>query len=47
MLRYTEDMTYDEIARYLDVSLSTVKSRLRNAKRALQGMLEVLRSSES
>ncbi len=47
MLRYTEDMTYNAIAAYLDVPLSTVQSRLRNAKRALKGMLDTLRPSGS
>ena len=46
MLRYTEDMAYEQIGAYLDVPLSTVKSRLRNAKRALEGMLDTLRPPE-
>jgi RNA polymerase sigma-70 factor (ECF subfamily) len=40
MLRYVEDMTYDQIAAYLDVSASTVRGRLYTAKQAVRGMLE-------
>jgi RNA polymerase sigma-70 factor (ECF subfamily) len=39
MLRYGEDMTYDQIAEYLDVPSSTVQGRLRRAKQALREML--------
>ena len=39
MLRYGEDMTYDQMAAYLDVPASTVQGRLRRAKRALRDML--------
>lgn len=39
MLRYGEDMTYDQIADYLDVPSTTVQGRLRRAKRALREML--------
>lgn len=39
MLRYGEDMTYDQIAEYLDVPPSTVQGRLRRARRALREML--------
>jgi RNA polymerase sigma-70 factor (ECF subfamily) len=39
MLRYGEDMTYDQIAEYLDVPPSTVQGRLRRAKQGLREML--------
>ena len=40
MLRYIEDMTYDQIGAYLAVPCSTVRGRLYTAKRALRGLLE-------
>ena len=40
MLRYAEDMTYDQIAAYVGVPASTVRGRLRIAKEALRGLLE-------
>jgi len=36
MLRYFQDLKYDEIARYLDIPISTVKIRLYRAKRELK-----------
>jgi RNA polymerase sigma-70 factor (ECF subfamily) len=39
MLRYGEDMSYDQVADYLDVPPSTVQGRLRRAKRALKAVL--------
>ena len=39
MLRYAEDMTYDQIAAYLDVPPSTVRGRLYTAKQALNKVL--------
>jgi len=42
MLRYSEDMSYEAIGAYLDVPLSTVRSRLFKAKRALGDMLNSL-----
>jgi len=40
MLRYTEDMSYDQMARYLDVPPSTVRGRLHHAKLALKQALK-------
>jgi RNA polymerase sigma-70 factor, ECF subfamily len=40
VLRYVEDMTYDEIARVVGCQVGTVRSRLHYAKRALRGLLE-------
>ena len=42
MLRYGEDMTYGQMAEYLDVPPSTVQGRLRRGKRALREMLGAL-----
>ena len=39
MLRYGQDMTYAQVADYLDIPPTTVQSRLRRAKRALKEML--------
>jgi len=39
ILRYQQDLSYDEIAQVLGVSLGTVKSRLFNAHRKLKGAL--------
>jgi len=35
MLRYAQDLTYEQMAAYLDVPASTVRGRLHTAKRAL------------
>jgi len=43
MLRYAQDLTYDQIAVYLDVPPSTVRGRLHTAKRALGEALAGLR----
>ena len=40
VLRYLEDMTYEEIARVVGCRVGTVRSRLHYAKRALRGVLE-------
>ena len=42
LLRYLEDMSYEQIAEYLDVPVSTVRGRLHKAKRALKRMLQTL-----
>jgi RNA polymerase sigma-70 factor (ECF subfamily) len=46
MLRYAGEMSYEEMARYLDVPVTTVETRLHRAKRALKDMLKTLDSSE-
>ena len=40
MLRYTEDMSYEQMAGYLDVPPSTVRGRLHHAKLALKQALK-------
>jgi RNA polymerase sigma-70 factor (ECF subfamily) len=40
VLRFLEDMTYEDIASVTGCQLGTVKSRLHYAKRALRGVLE-------
>jgi RNA polymerase sigma-70 factor (ECF subfamily) len=40
VLRYIEDMSYDEIARVVGCQVGTVRSRLHYARRALRGVLE-------
>jgi RNA polymerase sigma-70 factor (ECF subfamily) len=40
VLRYVEDMSYEEIARVAGCKVGTVRSRLHYAKRALRGALE-------
>jgi RNA polymerase sigma-70 factor (ECF subfamily) len=40
VLRYIEDMSYEEIARVAGCPLGTVRSRLHHAKRALRRVLE-------
>jgi RNA polymerase sigma-70 factor, ECF subfamily len=40
VLRYVEDMTYEEIARVVGCQVGTVRSRLHYAKRALRAVLE-------
>jgi RNA polymerase sigma-70 factor (ECF subfamily) len=42
LLRYLEDMSYEQIAAYLDVPASTVRGRLYKAKQALRRMLTAL-----
>jgi RNA polymerase sigma-70 factor (ECF subfamily) len=42
LLRYSEDMTYDEIAAYLALPATTVQGRLHRAKRALRSVLRAL-----
>lgn len=40
LLRFIEEMSYEDIARVTDCPLGTVRSRLHYAKRALRGVLE-------
>ncbi len=40
ILRFVEDMSYDEIAQMLDCQLGTVRSRIHYAKRALRRVME-------
>jgi RNA polymerase sigma-70 factor (ECF subfamily) len=40
VLRYVEDMNYEEIARVVGCQVGTVRSRLHYAKHALRGVLE-------
>ena len=40
LLRFLEDMAYEDIAAVTGCQMGTVKSRLYYAKRALRGMLE-------
>ena len=40
VLRYVENMTYEEIARVAECQVGTVRSRLHYAKHALRGILE-------
>jgi|SRR5579884_135485 len=40
VLRYLEDMAYEEIARVVGCPVGTVRSRLHHAKRALRAVLE-------
>lgn len=40
VLRYFEDLTYEEVADVLDIPLGTVKSRLNRARRALREVME-------
>lgn len=42
LLRYLEDMSYEQIAAYLDVPTSTVRGRLYKGKRTLRKMLKGL-----
>jgi RNA polymerase sigma-70 factor (ECF subfamily) len=39
MLRFIEDMSYQEIAGVVGCQLGTVRSRLHYAKRALRGLI--------
>jgi RNA polymerase sigma-70 factor, ECF subfamily len=40
VLRYMEDLSYDEIARHLGVPVSTVETRLHRAKKQLRQLLQ-------
>jgi RNA polymerase sigma-70 factor (ECF subfamily) len=40
LLRFLEEMSYEEIARVVGLPLGTVRSRIHYAKRALKGILE-------
>jgi RNA polymerase sigma-70 factor (ECF subfamily) len=40
LLRFIEDMSYDDIAKVIDVPIGTVRSRIHNAKRILRGIIE-------
>jgi RNA polymerase sigma-70 factor (ECF subfamily) len=44
-LRYVEDMSYDQIAAYLDLPASTVRGRLHYAKQALREALRTLETA--
>jgi RNA polymerase sigma-70 factor (ECF subfamily) len=46
VLRYIEDMSYDEIAAIVNCQVGTVRSRLHYAKRALREQLEKERHYE-
>ena len=46
MLHYAADMTYDEMAAYLDVPYSTIVGRLHMAKEALKQMLTALDAAD-
>lgn len=46
MLYYTNDMTYRQMAEYLEVPMTTVKSRLHRAKKALERHLEALEAGK-
>ena len=43
LLRFLEDMSYEEISAVLDCPVGTVRSRIHNAKRALKDILEQAR----
>jgi RNA polymerase sigma-70 factor (ECF subfamily) len=40
LLRFIEDMSYDDIAEVVDCPIGTVRSRIHNAKRALKRILQ-------
>jgi RNA polymerase sigma-70 factor (ECF subfamily) len=42
VLRFMEDLTYDEIARQLGVPVSTIETRLHRAKKQLRQLLREL-----
>lgn len=46
VLRYIEDMSYEEIARIVDCNVGTVRSRLHYAKRALRDQLDKVRGND-
>jgi RNA polymerase sigma-70 factor (ECF subfamily) len=49
LLKYTEDWSYQELARHLDVSVSAVQARLHRARQRLRGQLasrEVIESED-
>ena len=46
MLRYGQDMSYDEMAAYLGVPRSTVRGRLHKGKRAVEKALKTLEVTE-
>jgi RNA polymerase sigma-70 factor (ECF subfamily) len=46
LLHYAEGMSYDEVARYLDVPTSTVQGRLHRAKEELRRLLKPLAGTE-
>ena len=47
VLRYFNDLSYDEIARVLDIPLGTVKSRINQALRSLREQLSIHRGEAS
>jgi len=42
MLRYVEGLRYEQIAAYLDLPASTVRTRAHRAREALRGLLPTL-----
>jgi RNA polymerase sigma-70 factor (ECF subfamily) len=46
VLRYIEDMSYDQIARIVDCNVGTVRSRLHYAKRTLRDQLNKARGND-
>src|SRR5947207_980476 len=42
VLRFMDDLTYDEIARHLGVPVSTIETRLHRAKKQLRRLLREL-----
>jgi RNA polymerase sigma-70 factor, ECF subfamily len=44
VLRYMEDLSYEEIARYLGVPVSTVETRLHRAKKQLRRLLQEIQA---
>jgi RNA polymerase sigma-70 factor (ECF subfamily) len=46
MLRFLEEMSYEDIAQVVGVNLGTVKSRIHHAKRALREEMETLRDEK-
>jgi RNA polymerase sigma-70 factor (ECF subfamily) len=46
VLRYLEDMTYEEIAKVVGTAVGTVRSRMHYAKRVLRGVLERMKLND-
>ena len=45
MLRYAQDLSYEQIAAYLDIAESTLRTRVHRAKKALKDALDKLGST--